>query len=105
MDSTNTIANLIQADKLKTETRQRALKQGFTVTSGKFEGDPFETLFIKINTKEKRLLCLIEIGHEIEFDLSTNCYVFEDSANPKSFVLDYRNTIIVFKVSNFLLFF
>ncbi|RYH13468.1 hypothetical protein EON65_35570 [archaeon] len=65
---------------------------------GKFDVDPFEPLFVKIDSAEKRLLVLVESGQELAFDLSAKAYVFEDTAEANTIVLDYHKTIIIFKV-------
>lgn len=72
--------------------------QGYMEALGKFEGDDFETLFLKINTEKALLHVLIAQGLPIEFDLSAKAFVFEDSADPTSIILDYRGNIVVFKV-------
>lgn len=66
---------------------------------GKFDVDPFEPLFVKVDSAEKRLLVLVESGQELAFDLSVKAYVFEDTAEENTIVLDYHKTIIIFKVS------
>ena len=75
-------------------------KQGYLEAQGKFEGDEFENLFVKVDTEAAILRVLIAQGLPIEFDLSAKAYVFEDSADPTSIILDYRSNIVVFKVDN-----
>jgi hypothetical protein len=78
--------------------------QGYLEAQGKFEGDDFEPLFVKVNTDAALLQVLIAQGLPVEFDLSSKAFVFEDSADPTSIILDYRGNIVVFKVSEMLLF-
>ena len=66
---------------------------------GKFEGDEFEPLFVKVDTEAALLRVLIAQGLPVEFDLSSRAFVFEDSADPTAIILDYRSNIVVFKVS------
>ena len=42
---------------------------------------------------------MIAQGLPVEFDLSNKAFVFEDTADPTSIILDYRGNIVVFKVS------
>lgn len=70
---------------------------------GKFEGDPFEQLYIKIDPDTNKLHVIVEQGQEAEFDLAKKSYVFEDSQDPTSFILDYHKMIVVFKVLGLLL--
>ena len=41
---------------------------------------------------------LVAQGLPVEFDLSHKAFVFEDTADPTSIILDYRGNIVVFKV-------
>ena len=66
--------------------------------AGKFEGDEFEPLFVKIDTVGARMYVMIAQGLVVEFDLAAKAFVFEDSADPTSMILDYRSNIVVFKV-------
>ena len=79
--------------------------QGYIEALGKFEGDDFETLFILVDTTAALLKVLIAQGLAVEFDLSQKAFVFEDTADPTSIILDYRGNIVVFKVSARLFFF
>jgi hypothetical protein len=54
---------------------------------------------VKVNTDAALLQVLIAQGLPVEFDLSSKAFVFEDSADPTSIILDYRGNIVVFKVS------
>jgi len=65
---------------------------------GKFEGDDFETLYVQIDTAASLLRVMIAQGLPVEFDLSNKAFVFEDTADPTSIILDYRGNIVVFKV-------
>jgi hypothetical protein len=77
--------------------------QGYLEAQGKFEGDDFETLFVRVDTEKVQLQVLIAQGLPVLFDLSTKAFVFEDSADPTSIILDYRGNIVVFKVRCMLL--
>jgi hypothetical protein len=70
--------------------------QGYLEAQGKFEGDPFETIFIK--TTKSHLLVRCSTGEEASFDLMQNSYVFEDLDDPNCFVLENNKQIIIFKV-------
>jgi hypothetical protein len=76
-------------------------QQGYLEAQGKFEGDDFETLFVRVDTEKVQLQVLIAQGLPVLFDLSTKAFVFEDSADPTSIILDYRGNIVVFKVGHF----
>jgi hypothetical protein len=75
--------------------------QGYLEAQGKFEGDDFETLFVRVDTEKMQLQVLIAQGLPVVFDLSAKAFVFEDSADPTSIILDYRGNIVVFKVGHF----
>jgi hypothetical protein len=75
--------------------------QGYLEAQGKFEGDDFETLFVRVDTEKVQLQVLIAQGLPVLFDLSAKAFVFEDSADPTSIILDYRGNIVVFKVGHF----
>lgn len=47
---------------------------------------------------------MISSGLVIDFDLSYNAYVFEDTAEPTSVILDYHRSIIVLKVTTIYLY-
>jgi hypothetical protein len=72
--------------------------QGYTEALGKFEGDDFEPLFVKIDTAKSLLTVMIAQGLTVEFDLSSKSFVFEDTTDPTSIMLDYRGNIVLFKV-------
>ena len=84
---------------------------------GKYEGDPFETMFIRIDKgdsapttastssssaylgEEKAVMnILMEMGQEVQFDLSAHSHIYEIGNDPTSFVLNHRKNIIIFKV-------
>lgn len=71
--------------------------QGYIEVQGKYEGDPFEVLYIKPSKTTLSVRC--STGEEAVFNLQHNSYVFEDLEDPKCFVLDYNTDIIIFKVS------
>ncbi len=75
------------------------LLQGYIEALGKFEGDDFETLYVQIDTPHSLMRVLVAQGLPVEFDLSHKAFVFEDTADPTSIILDYRGNIVVFKVS------
>ncbi len=52
-----------------------------------------------MDTDVNKLFVIVESGQEAEFDLTKKSYVFEDSQDPTSFILDYHKLIVVFKVS------
>lgn len=78
---------------------------------GKFEGDPFEPLFIKVQHSpapadgvgesacELRIVTA-EAGEEMSFDLLHRSFVFEDSSDGTSFILDHRKIIVVFRMES-----
>ena len=74
--------------------------QGFLTVVGKFDGDPFERLYLKINQKENKMLIRIETGEEVEFDLTNGIFVCEDPQDTSVIVCEYRTTIVVFKFEN-----
>lgn len=63
---------------------------------GKFEGDPFEKLQVAL--QGHTLLVRVATGETIDFDLSEKSFVFEDTAEPRSLILDYNKTPILLKV-------
>lgn len=76
---------------------------------GKFEGDPFERLWIKVSAGPADaagehlhldLLVRIETGEEVVFDLLAKAFVCEHPNDPTMFTLDHCGTIVVFKVSD-----
>ncbi|KAJ1397263.1 hypothetical protein B484DRAFT_438658, partial [Ochromonadaceae sp. CCMP2298] len=77
--------------------RTAALGRGGIQVQGKFEGDSFETLFVRVDTATSTLFVTIVQGMEVEFDLSSRAYVFEDTADPTSLMLDYHKNLLVFK--------
>eukprot|EP01035_Chromulina_nebulosa_P018407 gene18407-24109_t len=79
-----------------TKESDKKEKDGYLEVQGKFEGDPFEILYIK-PTKTNMFVRVIT-GEEASFDLTKNSYVYEDIDDPKCFVLDYAGNMIVFKV-------
>eukprot|EP01034_Spumella_vulgaris_P024826 gene24826-31213_t len=80
--------------------QDRAAEEGYLRALGKFEGDPFEVVFLKIDQKGGRLLVLTEMSEEADFDLTNKSYVFEDTQDPTCFILDHRKIIVVFKLDS-----
>ncbi len=66
---------------------------------GKFEGDPFEKMFVKSSKSSKALEVALLSGPILSFDLSVNAYVYEDLHNPRSIILDYQKNLILFQVN------
>ncbi len=97
--------------------------QGFLRILGKFEGDPYERLYLRIgpnplshstsistslstsnnnssnSSNSNMLFVRIESGEEIMFDLSVQSFVCEDPRETSVLVLDHKKTIVAFKVS------
>jgi hypothetical protein len=67
---------------------------------GKFEGDPFETVYLRVDQSTNHLLVLTEAGEVADFDLNVQSYVFEDTQDPSCFILDHRKIIVVFKLDS-----
>lgn len=65
---------------------------------GRFDGDPFETLMVKIDRASKILSVAVETGDVVTFNLSQKAFVFEDVEDPTTFILDYQQNMIIFKV-------
>jgi hypothetical protein len=74
--------------------------QGFEMIQGKFDIDPFEKLYVRIERDEKKLTVMIESGEELVFDLTHKAFVFEDTAEPCTIILDYHQNIIIFKFAD-----
>ncbi len=53
---------------------------------------------MNINKETKRLTVVVETGESATFDLSRKAFVFEDTEDPTTFILEYQRNIIVFKV-------
>ncbi len=109
-DASNNLADLISA---KNERKNSLLRKvgnfnfsvghlislkGFVEVKGRFDGDSFEDLLLNINKEAKRLTVVVETGESATFDLSRKAFVFEDTEDPTTFILEYQRNIIVFKV-------
>lgn len=81
-----------------TEVAQKAKSEGYQSCQGKFDVDPFEPLYVKVDRPSKALTVMVESGEELGFDLSSKAFIFEDTAEANTIVLDYHGNIIVFKV-------
>lgn len=65
---------------------------------GKFEGDPFEKLQVRLVGTD--LFVRVGTGEVIDFNLAEKSFAFEDIAEPRTLILDYRKTPIVLKVTS-----
>lgn len=79
------------------DTASKALADGYETCQGKFDTDPFEMLYVKVSKEDKRLTVMIESGEELGFDLSAKAFLFEDTAQSNTIVLDYHTNIIIFQ--------
>lgn len=76
-----------------------AKTEGFIEINGKFEGDAFERLFIKILNNV--FLIRVETGQEIELDLiNRKAHVTEDPQDEYCFVLEIEKHVIIWKTAN-----
>lgn len=66
---------------------------------GRFDGDPFEQLYVKVDKDAKLLTVVVETGETIPFHLTKRAYAFEDVEDPTTFILDYHHNMIIFKVT------
>lgn len=103
-ESKETITTKVPAEKTDTGLSESQLNEiikekGFISAFGRFDGDLFESLFVRIEKVNKKLYVMIPTGQEMDFDLSRKAYVFEDVADPNTIILDYHKNIIIFKVS------
>ncbi len=82
-----------------TDAQQTLEEKGFVFGLGKYEGDPFEPMFLQAHKSRKQLEVILETGECMTFDLSIKAYVFEDTVDSNTIVLDYHRSVIVFKFS------
>jgi hypothetical protein len=67
---------------------------------GRFDGDPFEKLFLKVEKEKKLMTVFVETGETVPFYLVKRAFVFEDVEDPTTFILDYQHNMIIFKFPN-----
>jgi hypothetical protein len=67
---------------------------------GRFDGDPFEKLFLKVEKEKKLMTVFVETGETVPFYLAKRAFVFEDIEDPTTFILDYQHNMIIFKFLN-----
>jgi hypothetical protein len=65
---------------------------------GKFEGDPFERLYCRLDDDREHLCIRIESGEEIKFDLMSGTFACVDPKDPCMLVMDIQGNIVVLKV-------
>jgi hypothetical protein len=58
-------------------------------------------MLLKIDRINKTLIAMLETGEIMTFNLSRKAYVFEDTVEVNSIILDYRHDIVVFKVRKY----
>lgn len=74
--------------------------KGFIFGLGKYEGDPFEPMFLKADKSQKKLEIVLETGENMVYDIAHKAYVFEDTVDTNTIVLDYHKSVIIFKFSS-----
>lgn len=73
------------------------IEQGFVTAEGKFEGDDFETLYIRCSFPLIQIK--VKTGETIELDITTNSYVSENPSE-NLLILDNNGTLFHFKFTS-----
>jgi hypothetical protein len=81
-----------------------SVREGFLKVLGKFEGDPFETLAIKVDRNNSGFDCCLIVrmdqGDDVVFNLSQQSFVCRDPSDDTSFILDHNSAVVVFKTDH-----
>lgn len=84
------------------EVQKKALEDGYISCQGRYDDDPFETMYMSVcrlqTPPQYTMEIMVPTGHVASFELvESKASVYEDPSNPTRFVLHHYDNVLIFQ--------